>query len=46
MSIKKTKLYEWKERLNMLKEQIDYWLIPTNKTDKMIEVIELFYDSN
>jgi hypothetical protein len=43
-SIKKTKLKEWKERLDALCLQIDYWLNPQNITDKTIETIQLFYD--
>lgn len=40
--IKKNKINEWNNRLNSLKEQIDYWI--NNKTDKTIETIQLFYD--
>ena len=43
-SIKKTKLKEWKERLDILCLQIEYWLNPQNITDKTIETIQLFYD--
>lgn len=43
--IKKTKKKEWDERLNSLKEQIHYWTDPNNKTDKTIEVVQLFYDN-
>ena len=42
--IKNNKKEEWESRLSSLKLQIDYWLFPTNITDKTIEVIELFYD--
>ena len=35
---------EWKERLISLKSQIDYWCNPENKTDKTIEIIELYFD--
>ena len=38
--IKKEK--EWKERLDMLSSNIDYWII--NNTDKTVEIIQLFYD--
>ena len=38
--MKKTKQKEWQIRLNILKETIDYWKM--NKTDKMVEVIQLF----
>ena len=41
-TIKKNKQEEWKERLKILEEQIKYWL--NNKTSKLIEVIQLFYD--
>jgi hypothetical protein len=42
--VKKTKNGEWSERLKTLKEQIKYWLNPSNVTNKTIEVIHLFYD--
>jgi len=32
----------WTTRLNSLKDQIEYWI--SNKTDKMIEIIQLYYD--
>ncbi len=35
---------KWNERLNNLKNQIDYW--NKNKTDKTVEVIQLYYDEN
>jgi len=41
-TIKKNKQEEWKERLTILEEQIKYWL--NNKTSKLIEVIQLFYN--
>jgi len=41
MSIVQNKKSEWKFRLNALKEQINYWI--QNKTNKMIEIIKLFY---
>jgi len=37
---------EWNTRLECLKEQINYWSNPENKTDKTIEIIQLFYDKN
>jgi len=43
-SVKKTKQKEWKERLQTLTNQITYWLNPCNKTNKIIELIQLFYD--
>jgi hypothetical protein len=35
---------KWLQRLNILKEQILYWLNPLNKTNKTVEIIQLFYD--
>jgi hypothetical protein len=42
--IKKSKRDEWEQRLNVLDEQINYWLNPENTTNKTIEVVQLFYD--
>jgi hypothetical protein len=42
--VKKTKINEWNERLLMLKNQIEYWMNPDNQTEKMVEIIHLFYD--
>jgi len=41
MQITKTKQKEWEERIETLKQQIQYWL--DNPTEKTIEIIELFY---
>ncbi len=41
MQITKKKEKEWNERMDVLKEQIKYWM--DNKTDKTIEIVELFY---
>jgi len=41
MQISKTKQKEWEERIEELKHQIQYWI--DNPTEKMIEIIELFY---
>jgi hypothetical protein len=41
MQISKTKQKEWEERINILKEQIEYWI--NNPTEKTIEIVELFY---
>ena len=41
-TVKKTKQKEWTERLEALKAQIEYWL--ENKTEKTVEIIQLFYD--
>ena len=43
-NIKKNKKEEWNNRLNTLKEQISYWISPNNKSNKIVEVIQLFYD--
>jgi hypothetical protein len=42
--VKKNKKTEWDNRLKSLEEQINYWLVPNNKIDKTIEIIQLFYD--
>ena len=44
MKITNNKLIEWNNRLNILKEQIEYWLSEENKTEKTVEIIQLFYD--
>jgi len=41
MTIKKTEQKEWEERIDALKEQIQYWI--DNSSEKTIEIIELFY---
>ncbi len=35
---------EWNNRLNTLKQQIEYWCNEDNKIEKTIEIIQLFYD--
>jgi hypothetical protein len=40
--VKKSKINEWKQRLNTLEEQIKYWSNPENKTNKTVEIIQLF----
>ena len=42
--IKKSKRNEWNERLEMLKEQVNYWINPLNITNKTIDVIQMYYD--
>jgi hypothetical protein len=42
--IKKSKKNEWNERLSALENQINYWINPENKTNKTIDIIQLFYD--
>ena len=41
MSVSKSKEKEWTNRINCLKQQIQYWV--DNSTEKTIEIIELFY---
>jgi hypothetical protein len=43
-TVKKSKQNEWSSRLNVLEETINYWINPNNKTNKMIETIQLFYN--
>ena len=43
-TVKKSKKEEWTRRLNTLAEHTNYWIHPENKTNKTIEVIQLFYD--
>jgi len=45
-TIKKSKENEWNKRLESLSEQLQYWINENNKTDKTVEVIQLFYDVN
>ena len=42
--VKKKKQAEWDDRLSALSSQIEYWTNESNKTNKTIEVIQLFYD--
>ncbi len=41
MQIEKHKQSEWEARINVLKEQIQYWI--ENTTEKTVEIVELFY---
>ena len=34
---------KWNERLNILKQQIEYWTNATNKTNKTLEIIQMNY---
>ena len=43
--VKKSKQREWDERLSALEQHITYWINPENKTDKTIEIIQLYYDT-
>lgn len=40
--VKKKETKNWNNRLEILEEQINYWL--ENDTDKTVEIIHLFYD--
>ena len=42
--LSKNQQEDWNNRLETLAETIEYWL--DFETNKLIEVIELFYDSN
>lgn len=44
LRIKKNKENEWKERLRILYQEINYWIQPENTTNKTIEISHLFYD--
>jgi hypothetical protein len=43
-AVNKANSIKWSDRLAVLQNQINYWIDPVNKTDKMVEVVELFYD--
>jgi len=42
--IKTNKVDEWNERLIALKKSVEYWIHPSNITNKTVEIIHLFYD--
>jgi hypothetical protein len=44
LHIDTTKETEWKERIDVLNKQIQYWI--DNPSDKTIEIVELFYGQN
>jgi len=46
LKIKNNKIDEWNNRLEELKSQIEYWTNDKNKTDKTIQIIQLFYNQN
>lgn len=43
--IKIKDINEWNYRLDVLKNEIKYWINPNNKSHKIIHVVELFYDN-
>ena len=45
-AVKKTKTKEWASRLDTLKSQIEYWCNVDNNTNKILEVVQLYYDTN
>ena len=44
--IKKSKKIEWETRLQQLNDQIQYWSNTSHRTNKTVEVVQLFYDMN
>jgi hypothetical protein len=44
IKIKNNKTDEWSKRLAALQSQIEYWSNEENKTEKTIEIVQLFYD--
>jgi hypothetical protein len=44
-SVKKSKENEWQQRLNTLKTQIQYWSEHENASNKILHVVQLFFDS-
>jgi len=44
--VKKSKKSEWESRLQQLNDQIQYWSDPTHRTNKTVEIVQLFYDMN
>jgi hypothetical protein len=43
-TIKKTYEKEWKKRLKELSDTIEFFFKPENSSDKMIDIIHLFFD--
>jgi len=46
MNATNSRLLEWEERLETLKNKVEYWLNEENKTNENIKVIKLFYDED
>jgi hypothetical protein len=43
-TLKKTYIKEWNERLKELEKTINYWTNPINISEKMIDVVYMYYD--
>jgi len=43
--IKINNINEWNNRLDVLKNEINFWINPINKSDKIIHLVELFFDN-
>lgn len=43
--IKIKNINQWNYRLHLLKNEINFWINPINKSDKIIHVVELFFDN-
>ena len=41
--LQKNKLKDWNNRLDNLKNQIDYWCKDEHKTEKTVEIIQLYF---
>jgi hypothetical protein len=46
IQLQKNKIEEWNIRLENLKNQIEYWSMEENKTNKTIEIVQLYFDEN
>jgi len=42
--VKKSKIKEWADRLQVLKDMVSYWI--EHECNKTVEVVQLFYDQN
>ena len=42
--LKKSKRSEWADRLEILGQQIAYWTQPDQKVDRVVEVVQMFFD--
>jgi hypothetical protein len=44
--VKKTQQNQWNARLQRLKQEIEYWSMPEHRSEKMVEVVQLFFDES